>query len=252
MTDRFATIILAAGMGKRMKSDLPKVLHPLAGRPLVHHVIDLARSVGSERIILVIGHGRQLVIDATHGLEVEYAVQEKQLGTGDAVNSCNAMLGSFDGQVLILSGDVPLMRAETVREAFDLHKSSKAAVTVFTFIPESAQGYGRIIRGTKRELLGIVEHKDATPAELQINEVNGGVYFFDSKALFSALGEIGNDNAAGEYYITDTVSILRRKGLAAAAYLVKDPLELDGVNTIDQLKTLESEWFRRQGTSKGS
>jgi len=252
MTERFATIILAAGMGKRMKSDLPKVLHPLAGRPLVHHVIELARSVGSERIVLVIGHGRQLVIDATPGMGVEYAVQEQQLGTGDAVNSCRDMMKDFQGQILILSGDVPLMRSDTVREAYELHKSSKAAVTVFTFIPESAQGYGRIVRGESGELLGIVEHKDATADQLKIGEVNGGVYFFDAKALFGALSEIGNDNASGEYYITDTVSILRKKGLAAAAYLVRDPLELDGVNTPEQLYVLETEWYRRQGLTRGS
>jgi len=146
MEQRFATIILAAGLGKRMNSDLPKVLHPLAGRPMVHYVIDLARKVGSDKTILVIGHKRELVIEATSGLNVEYAVQERQLGTGDAVNSCRERLKDYTGPTLILSGDVPLMRPDTIREAYKLHRDSGAAVTVFTFIPASPAGYGRIVR----------------------------------------------------------------------------------------------------------
>lgn len=230
-----------------MNSDLPKVLHPLCGRPLVHFVIDQAREVGSDRIVLVVGHKRDLVIEATKDMNVLHAVQEQQLGTGDAVRACIPFLQDYEGDTLILSGDVPLMRATTILEALHLHITDDAAATVFTFLPDSAQGYGRIVRGENGELVRIVEHKDATPDERLIDEVNGGIYFFKNRELFNALQEIGNDNAAGEYYITDTISILRNRGRRVSAYLVADPMEMDGVNTVDQLAALEKEWLRRQG-----
>ena len=175
MPEKFATIILAAGLGKRMNSDLPKVLHQFAGKPLVHHVIAQARSVGSGRIVLIIGHRRELVIEATAGLGVEYAIQERQLGTGDAVRACKAHLGAFQGNVLVLSGDVPMLKTRSIQQAHDLHVSSEAAATVFTFIPASSEGYGRILRTKEGDLVGIVEHKDATPEQRLIGEVNSSI-----------------------------------------------------------------------------
>jgi len=230
-----------------MKSKLPKVLHCLAGRPLVRYVIELASEVGSERIILVVGRGRELVIETTKDWGVQYAIQEHQLGTANAVASCVEFLKDYNGHVLLLSGDVPLISAETIREAFSLHVRSRASVTVFTFKPPVVKGYGRIIRGENGELLKIVEAKDATRRELVIREVNGGVYFFNCRDLVQALPEIGNDNAAGEYYITDAVGIIRRRRLGAAAYLVEDPVELGGVNDPKQLRELEEELIRRRG-----
>jgi UDP-N-acetylglucosamine diphosphorylase/glucosamine-1-phosphate N-acetyltransferase len=244
----FVTLILAAGFGKRMKSDLPKVLHPLAGLPLVHRVIQVARDVGSERTILIIGYKRNLVIDATMGMEVEYAVQERQLGTGDAVNACRDLLTGYDGDVLVLSGDVPLLEAKTIKDAYALHKAAEASATVFTFKPESPAGYGRIIRGSHDEFLRIVEQKDATAEESKIAEVNGGVYFFKCGELFKALKSVGNENAAGEYYITDTIAVLRASECVVAAFLVNDPIELEGVNNPEQLKSLEHEWLKRRKT----
>lgn len=250
MSNSFATIILAAGRGKRMQSDRPKVLHRLAGRPLVHYVIEQARSVGSRQIILVIGHKRELVIEASAGMGVEYAVQEKQLGTGDAVQACRGALREFGGDVLILSGDVPLLRAATIQAASDLHRQRDAAATVFTFIPLAAAGYGRIIRGDEGELLRIVEHKDATTEERKTLEVNAGIYFFKALEMFRALDEIGNDNAAGEFYLTDTIAVLACWGRRLAAFLVADPMEVEGVNNPEQLLTLEREWLRRQPVDK--
>ena len=245
MQERFVTIIMAAGKGKRMNNSLPKVLHLLAGQPLVRYVIDLARKVGSERIILVVGHRYDLVEAATNEDGVEYVIQKKQLGTGDAVKVCQKSLNGYSGDVLVLSGDVPLMKAETVEAAWKLHRSSNAAVTVFTFKAEEAFGYGRIVRGDKNELLRIVEQNDASPQELQIKEVNAGIYFFKSDKLFQALSSISNNNASGEYYLTDTISVIKDWGEPEAAFLVEDPLEVAGVNTQEQLSDLENQFIER-------
>jgi len=245
MESRFTTVILAAGLGKRMHSDLPKVLHQIAGKPLVHYVIDLARSVGSQRILLVIGHKRELVIKATVGMAVEYVVQEPQLGTGDAVKYCEPALKDFEGDVLVLSGDVPLMKPATVEAAYALHSQSEALVTVFTFAPDDPSGYGRIVRGEKGELRRIVEHKDTIGAEKSILEVNAGIYFFESKILFETLQQVTNRNAAGEYYITDVIGILEKQDRPLAAYFVADPIEVAGVNSLAQLKELEQIYLTR-------
>ncbi len=244
MPNNFATIILAAGMGKRMMSDLPKVLHPFAGKPLIHHVIDQAKSVGSDKIVLVIGHGRDLVIEATTGMNVEYAIQEQQLGTGDAVQACKNLLGSYRGDVLILSGDVPLLKSSSIVEAHKLHQSTQSVATVFTFIPATPEGYGRILRDGSGNLVGIVEHKDATPEQRLVGEVNAGIYFFDNAKMFKALENVKNDNAAGEFYLTDTIAVLAGWGEKQAGYIVADALEVEGINSPDQLKALESEWLR--------
>ncbi len=239
MSMTFSTIIMAAGKGKRMKSDLPKVLHQLTGKPLVHHVIDLANSIGSQRVLLIISHKKEMVIEATRDKSVEWVVQEQPLGTGDAVKSCSEAMSGYEGDVLILSGDVPLLKGDTIRRAYDLHKSTGAAATVFTFEPDNATGYGRIIKGDEGELLGIVEHKDATEEQLKIGEVNSGIYFFQSELLFEALKEVTNDNASGEYYLTDTIHILADENKRMSAYLVKDADETAGVNSKEQLTEME-------------
>lgn len=239
MERKFVTLIMAAGLGKRMKSDLPKVLHKVAGKPMVTHVVELAKGVGSERTILIIGHKRELVIEETKTLGVEWVVQEQQLGTGDAVKVCHDKLKDFDGNVLVLSGDVPVLRAQSIIEAYEVHQSTGASCTVFTFEPGDAAGYGRVVRGESDELVKIVEHKDATDDERKIQEVNGGIYFFNSKDMFSALENISDNNASGEFYITDTIEILKEAGKRLSAYLVKDPMEMSGVNNREQLAELE-------------
>jgi len=246
MSDTFTTLILAAGLGKRMKSALPKILHEIAGRPLVHYVIDLAREVGSDRIILIIGHKQELVRECTAGIGVEYAVQAEQLGTGHAVQMCRELLTGYDGDLLTLSGDVPLLRRESVQAAWQIHRETQAVATVFTFKPDDPKGYGRIVRGPEGELRRIVEHKDADAEERRIQEVNGGIYFFRSKDLFNALEQVNNDNAAKEYYLTDTISLLRSEDKRVSAYLVEDPLEMAGVNSPEQLTELERYFLDRR------
>jgi len=244
--NRLVTIILAAGKGKRMKSDLPKVLHPLAGKPLVHYVIELARSVGSSRILLIVGYGRELVINATRGTGVEWVVQEQQLGTGHAVQMCQSALDGYQGDVVVLSGDVPLLRRETVEEGLSLHRGTGAAATVFTFKPGNPTGYGRIIRGKNGELLRIVEQADGSREELSIDEVNGGGYVFRADRLLATLENLSNDNSAGEYYLTDSIGVLRSWGERVSAFLAVDRLELAGVNSRKQLLELENELIRRR------
>ncbi len=241
MSSSFVTIIMAAGKGTRMKSDLPKVLHQLAGKPLVHHVIDLANSVGSERTLLIISHEKEMVIEATRDKNVEWVVQEKPRGTGDAVKSCADAMKGFNGDVLILSGDVPLLNGKTIQEAYKLHKSTESVATVFTFEPDDATGYGRILRGDNGELLGIVEQKDATEEQLKVGEVNSGIYFYQSVPLFKALEQVTNDNASGEYYLPDTIHILAADGRRMSAYLVEDQNETAGVNSKEQLAELEEQ-----------
>lgn len=240
------TIILAAGLGKRMKSDLPKVLHPLAGRPLLHYVLDLSETIGSARTLVVVGHRREQVMEASRNFQVEWVVQDRQLGTGDAVKRCLPHLKGYSGQLLVLSGDVPLLKPDTVHKALALHLRTGAAATVFTFKPADPAGYGRIVRGAGDRLLCIVEERDATPEERSISEVNGGVYIFDAPTLAPTLSQIDNRNALGEYYLTDSIGILASSGRILSAFLVDDPLELAGVNSPEQLAQLEWEWLRRR------
>ncbi|MBM3328677.1 MAG: UDP-N-acetylglucosamine pyrophosphorylase [Calditrichaeota bacterium] len=240
-------VILAAGKGKRMKSDLPKVLHPLAGRPLVHYVIDLARDVSAMRIILVIGHGREQVERQTKATGVEYAVQVEQRGTADAVMAGKDLLSDFDGDLLILSGDVPLLRKRSIEQALEHHRRTVSVGTVFTFTPDDPAGYGRILRSPEGALIGIVEEKDADERVRAIYEVNAGIYIFDSRALFQALARIDSNNAAGEFYITDAVALLRNDGLPLAAWHIDDPVEVAGVNDTAQLAVLEVQLAVRRG-----
>lgn len=240
------TIILAAGKGKRMKSFLPKALVKLSGRPLVHHVIDLAHSIGSQRILMVAGHCREMVIGATSQTGIEHVIQENQLGTGDAVMACRSKLDGYHGDILILSGDVPMLRPLTVASAYEIHRSSDSAATVFTFKPDNPNKYGRIIRGDDNELLDIVEAKDASADQLRIPEVNGGVYFFKADLLFKALNGISNDNASREYYLTDTIRVFSRWGERQAVFLVDDPVELSGINSQDELIELERKYMKQR------
>ena len=189
-----ATVIMAAGKGTRMKSDLPKVLHKINGRPLVHYVIDLAVKLHSEKTILIIGHEKEMVKIACKDLNVEFASQDQQLGTGHAVQMTEPQLGAYDGDVLVLSGDVPLLTQETIKTLIDEHKKSSATATLLTSELEDPTGYGRIIRDANGFVKKIVEHKDANEEELKIKEINVGIYIFDAKNLFAALKNVKNDN----------------------------------------------------------
>ena len=239
-----AAVILAAGMGKRMKSDLPKVLHKLAGRPLIDWVVDTAIALGADPVIAVIGYKREMVMKQL-GDRIQFAVQEKQLGTGHAVDQTRQMLRDFEGTALILSGDVPLLKVETIEKLRSLHLSSGCRCTMVSCIFDDPAGYGRVVRGSDGTVRAIVEHKDASAEELEIKEINSGIYLVDVESLFSALSEVKNNNAQGEYYITDIVAILLKREYKVGAMVVDDPLEIAGVNSAEQLKNLEKEFISR-------
>ncbi|NOZ04444.1 MAG: NTP transferase domain-containing protein [FCB group bacterium] len=227
--------ILAAGKGKRMKSDLPKVLHPVGGKPMLLHVIALAGELHPDRIIAIIGHGRDKVIETLGNTNAEYVFQEKQLGTGHAVMQLEPKLKDFDGDLLILSGDVPLLRPETLRQLLRTHRREGAGATLLTAIYPDPSGYGRILRTPTNTLDRIVEHKDCTPAQLLIREINAGIYVFDAQTLFKALKKIDNNNQQGEYYLPDALGYFPESGKSVALQVMEDPQEIAGVNTQEQL-----------------
>ncbi|MWJ29901.1 MULTISPECIES: bifunctional UDP-N-acetylglucosamine diphosphorylase/glucosamine-1-phosphate N-acetyltransferase GlmU [Saccharibacillus] len=222
-------IVLAAGKGKRMKSKLYKVLHPVCGKPMVGHVVDTVRRTNSERTVIIVGHGAEEV-QAYLGDQVDYALQAEQLGTGHAVRQAEALLGKEEGTTILICGDTPLVRAETIEAMIALHEGEGAAATILTAVPEDPTGLGRIIRGEDGGVLRIVEQKDCTPEENAVREINTGTYCFDNRKLFDALSKVTNENAQGEYYITDVIGILRGEGDKIAAYATEDLAESIGVN----------------------
>ena len=234
---KLTTIILAAGKGTRMKSNLPKVLHKVCGRPMLEHVIDAARGAGSEREIVVIGSGADEVEKAI--TDVEFALQAEQLGTGHAVKMAKDKINDMEGTVMILCGDTPLVSADLLEKFIENHEQSKATATVLTAMMPDATGYGRIVRNQSGSVDKIVEHKDATEEELQIHEVNSGMYCFDVKALFDALEKVTNDNAQGEYYLTDVLGIIREQGLLINAFVTNAFTQILGINSRYQLATAE-------------
>ncbi len=233
-----AAIVLAAGAGTRMKSDKPKVAHEVLGKPLVNWVVDAAADAGIDKVVVVVGHKREQVIPLIEG-KAEIAVQEQQRGTADAVLACKDALAGFDGSVLVLSGDCPLITAETMRSLADLRVQHNAAVVVLTMRPDDPFGYGRIIRDENGHVERIVEQKDATPEEAAVGECNSGFYCFDAKTLFEALTQVGSDNAQGEFYLTDVLEISRNAGRAVLALEAADVCECLGINTPEQLAEIE-------------
>jgi UDP-N-acetylglucosamine pyrophosphorylase len=235
-----AVVIMAAGKGTRMKSDLPKVLHPANDRPVVEYVIEKSLSLEPEAVVLVIGHEAELVRQATGRFPVSYALQQPQLGTGHAVMQTEPLLKEFEGEVIILSGDAPLFTTRTLRELLAFHRSRKAVATVLTADMSDPSGYGRIIRNQGgEEVLRIVEQKDASDEEKAVTEINSGVYVFDARELFAALKGITNTNAQQEYYLTDVFGICFGKGMKVCAFKVDDPNEIRGINTPEQLREAE-------------
>lgn len=229
-----AAVILAAGKGTRMKSALPKVLHELNGRPMVHYPVQQAARLGCRPTVLVVGHGADAVKECLAGQEVNFALQEQQLGTGHALLSAGAALADFSGAVLLLCGDVPLLRQETLQQLFDYHRREGAAATVLTAEMVDPYGYGRILREGS-EVLGIVEEKDASDEQRTITEINTGIYIFEAPQVFEILSGLGCDNAQGEYYLTDVLAALRAGGRKVRALVMDDPAEAMGINSRLQL-----------------
>ena len=222
-------VVLAAGKGTRMKSKLYKVLHKVCGKTMVEHVVDAARGVNPAKIVTVVGTGAGEVEKVLDG-KSDFAFQEKQLGTGDAVMTAKEELGDKDGATLVVTGDTPLCTTETFDELFKYHAEKGNAATVLTAEAPNPFGYGRIIRDDQGNVLRIVEQKDGKPEELKVKEINTGVFCFDNKKLFEALKHVDNNNAQGEYYLTDVLEILRNSGERVGAYKMPDFSESLGVN----------------------
>ncbi len=234
-------LILAAGLGTRMKSELAKVLHILDGKPLIEHVCKTALSLKPKKVLVVVGHQADEVKDTVcrsfGETTVEFVLQEQQLGTGDAVNSARSRFEENGSTLLVLSGDVPLIRSETLRELIAVHRLEDAACTILTVRLDEPFGYGRIVRGDAG-FERIVEHRDATDVQREIAEINSGIYCFDSRKLFSALTRIETHNAQGEYYLTDVPRLLLDDDETVALFQHDRPVEVEGVNDRKQLAAI--------------
>lgn len=229
--ERIKAIVLAAGKGTRMKSDRAKVLHEVFFAPMLHHVVKAVAALDLLEIVVVTGHQAGVVEKAMTGFELSFARQERQLGTADAVSAAAAGLADFRGTILILCGDTPLVRTETLRSMLDAHQASRAAFTVMTTRMADPANYGRIVTDERGGLLRIVEEKDASAAEKAITEINAGIYCVDSAFLFEGLGKIGSENRQGEFYLTDLVEIARSQGVPVNRQVCAEPLEVLGINS---------------------
>lgn len=241
-----AIVIIAAGKGTRMQSPLAKVLHPLAGRPLVTHVLDAAMALEPQQIVVVVGHQAESVRQICAPYGVTCVLQEPQLGTGHAVAQAEPVLGAFAGDVLVLYGDVPLLQPATLRALRAQHQRQQATVTVLTACLEQPTGYGRIVRDAAGHLCRIVEERDASASEKALREINSGVYCVQAPFLFAALRRVGRSNAQGEQYLTDVVAIAVADGCRVADLAVGAAQEVLGVNTPADLAQLETLLQQRQ------
>ena len=238
MSQKYA-VVLAAGQGTRMKSKLYKVLHSVCGKPMVQHIVDHLNHLMMNEIVVVVGHGADMVKEQL-GDRVQYALQEQQLGTAHAVMMCRDLLQDKTGTTMVLTGDTPLIREETLAKLIEHHEQTGAAATILTTEVQDATGYGRIVRNSLGTVARIVEHKDATEEERQICEINTGIFCFDNQKLFSALTNVKNDNVQGEYYLPDVIEILKEQEEVISAYLTPDHEEGLGVNDRVQLAKAEA------------
>ena len=232
---------MAAGKGTRMKSDLPKVLHQVAGKPLLAHVIAQARSVGAEKVVVVVGHLAGMVKDAFRDQPgISFAVQEPQLGTGHALMCAARNLQDVRGPVMVLSGDVPALRPGTLNNLLEVHTGGGHALTVLGMDLDDPGHYGRMIAGPDGWLRRIVEYKDATEAEKAVGLVNAGIYAADCRTILEYLPKLSDDNQQHEYYITDLVALMAQSGLKVGHAVCADPMEVAGVNSKQELARMES------------
>lgn len=230
----FISVILAAGMGKRMKSEMPKVMHKVCGKALCEWVIDASKNAGASKVVAIIGHKAEVVKPQIED-KAEIAYQTEQLGTGHAVMQAADFIKNYTGHVVILNGDTPLVTGETIKAAIEYHEELGNAATVITAILDDSTGYGRIVRNSAGDVVKIVEQKDANADEIDIKEVNSGMYVFNAKDLIYALDKITPNNAQGEYYLTDTLEILIKMGQKVGAYSIDDNDEIRGINDKIQL-----------------
>ncbi|MDY6915851.1 MAG: sugar phosphate nucleotidyltransferase [Candidatus Cloacimonadota bacterium] len=248
---KLAAIILAAGKGTRMKSDRPKVVFELAGKPMINRVVKTAQELKCELITIVVGYKKEQVIQVVPKTEnIRFVEQKKQNGTGHAVMVTKEEFKNFKGNLFILCGDVPLLRTQTLQNMLQKHLKSKASCTVLTAKMGDPMQYGRIVRNLDGYVQKIVEFKDATQKEKEINEINTGIYCFDSESLFQTLNKIGNNNNQNEYYLTDILEILNQQGKKVASYILEDMVEASGVNSKQQLAELEQKFYERLENEK--
>jgi bifunctional UDP-N-acetylglucosamine pyrophosphorylase/glucosamine-1-phosphate N-acetyltransferase len=236
-------IVLAAGQGKRMKSKLYKVMHPVCGKPMVGHVIDILERLEVGRKIVIVGHGAEMV-QAYLGDRAEYALQPEQLGTGHAVLQAKEQLQNEEGITIVICGDTPLVRAGTLRKMIEAHRSQEASATILTAQLANPTGYGRILRDEEGEVVQIREQKDCSIPEQAVKEINAGTYLFDNRSLFQALGEVNNNNVQKEYYLPDVIGIMQKEGKRIIGFCTDDEAEVIGVN--DRIALAEAEGHMRQ------
>lgn len=241
-----AAVILAAGKGKRMKSDLPKVLHEIHGRPMIKILLDTLARLEFDRTIVVIGFKGEMVEQSLADYPVSFAWQREQRGTAHAVQMAQDQMKDFDGTTLVCAGDVPFLSEQSIRDLFAVHEKTGAAATCLSAIFDDPTGYGRIVRdGDSDFLKEIVEHKDASEEVRKIREINSGTFCFDNQRLFGVIDEIDDNNAQGEFYLTDAVKILHDKGLKVAVISCREPAEVSGVNSKEQLEALAEKFGAR-------
>jgi len=232
--------ILAAGKGTRMKSDIPKVLHKICGKPLVNYVLDTVSGIRHESIQLIVGHMADLVRENTSQYQVDYVLQAEQLGTGHALMMLEPSLAEKNGNLIVLCGDVPFTSKETIENLLNYHQRLNAEATVLTVELSDAGSYGRIVRDGEGNLEKIVEAKDAPPEILEIKEINSGIYVFNIPLLFDVLKRINTKNAQKEYYLTDVIEILKKDKKRVSAFAINNEIEVSGINTIDDLQEMEN------------
>ena len=239
MKNKVSIIILAAGKGTRMKSDMPKVLHKVNGKSMVEHVILIARNLNPEKIIVVVGYKNEMVKKQLENQDLTYVIQHKQNGTAHAVMQCEELLKNYDGHTLVLSGDVPLIKSKTLKELFEIQINNKAHATVLSAKVKNPYGYGRIIRNSDKNFKTIVEEKDANDSQKNITEINGGIYIFNNQTLFENINKVKNNNNQSEYYLPDVLEILTKQNCKVLVYQINDENEIKGANTEEQLFDLE-------------
>lgn len=234
-----AALILAAGQGTRMKSDLAKVLHEVAGKAMIRYVLEAVQALSPSRIVMVIGHQAEAVRRELAGERLEFVLQEERLGTGHAALMARERFTGFTGTILVLNGDTPLLRPSTLERFIAYHRNEGASGSVLSAEVDDPAGYGRIVRDGAGAFLRITEHKDASDDVRSIHEINSGIFCFESADLFGALEKVGRRNVQGEYYITDVMEILNRDGKRVGVFLCDQGEEVLGINTVEQLRAAE-------------
>ena len=237
MKSDLAVVILAAGKGTRMESDKPKVLHKIDNKSLIEHVVLTTKKLFPQKIIVVVGYKFELIKENLKKINLNYALQEQQNGTGHAVMQCHEQLKKFDGNTLILSGDVPLINYETLQRMHDAHIKTQSAATILTADFKNPFGYGRIIKKND-DFSFIKEEKDATKEEKEINEINAGIYIFNNKTLFKHIKRISNNNNQKEYYLPDVFPFIIKNKQKVSTFKINNNYEIKGINTINQLNEL--------------